>query len=230
MSSVPSSRGETVFVVGNEPGARTALQRQIESLGFKTQAFPSLKLFLEQVDPALPGCLIVDVAAHAQNGLSAQASGQGMCDRPAIYMADVADVRLAVEAMRAGAVDFLIRPVDAGELLKAVHIALEKDRQMRFARMQLNAVVAEFRSFQQHVASLTPREHEVLRHLLAGERNKEIAFQLGITEKTIKVHRARVMEKMGAQSLACLVRTASERGIGLGLHAANSTGFSRDLR
>jgi FixJ family two-component response regulator len=195
----------------------------LQSLGFQAVTLSSLQIFLEQVDSSIPGCLLLDVYLPGENAAELERVISEEFDRPTVFLANRADIRLAVEAMKAGAVDFLTKPVNSGDLAKAVRSALAKDHHARLAKAQLSLVVAEFKSFERRLATLTPREREVLQHLLAGERNKEIAFHMGITEKTVKVHRARVMEKMGVPSLADLVRTASERGLGLGLYSPPAT-------
>ncbi len=221
MSSLPSDgRHETVFVVGGSLAARRALLRLLRSLGFDAAGFSSTESFLQQVGPSVPGCLLLDVLRPGQNVAEFQRLISQEYDRPAIVLTSRGDIRLAVQAMKAGAVDFLTRPVNSADLVQAIRSALEKDRSVRFAKAQLRSVVAEFKSFERRLSTLTPREREVLQYLLLGERNKEIAFRLGITEKTVKVHRARILEKMEVQSLAGLMRAASQRGIGLGLDSA----------
>ena len=169
--------------------------------------FPSPAAFLEQHDPATPGCLVLDVALPGLDGLELQqALAASGCARPIVFITGRGDIPTSVRAMKSGAVDFLTKPVDDEELLAAVRNAIEMDRRARVAQVELDALG-------QRLASLTPREREVLAHVVAGRLNKQIAADLGTVEKTIKVHRARVMEKMAARSLADLVRIAERLGI-----------------
>jgi FixJ family two-component response regulator len=218
MSSLPChGQQETVFVVGKNLADRKDLSRLLHSVGFEALTFSCTETFLQQIDSSVPGCLLLNVVFPAGNAAEFERLILRDYERPVVVLTNTRDIRLAVQAMKAGAVDFLTKPVNSCDLVKAIRSALERDSSMRFAKAQLSAVIDEFRSFERRLATLTPREREVLRYLLAGGRNKEIAFHLGITEKTIKVHRARVLEKMGVPSLAGLVRAASQRGIGLGL-------------
>jgi FixJ family two-component response regulator len=196
-----------VFVVDDDPGVLRALTRLLVAAGFEARAFPSPAAFLEQHDPATPGCLVLDVALPGLDGLQLQqtltASGAG---RPIVFITGRGDIPSSVRAMKAGAVDFLTKPVNDRELLAAVRNAIEMDRRARVAQVELDALG-------QRLASLTPREREVLAHLVAGRLNKQIAADLGTVEKTIKVHRARIMQKTAARSLAELVRIADKLGI-----------------
>jgi FixJ family two-component response regulator len=196
-----------VFVVDDDPGVLRALTRLLVAAGFEARPFPSPAAFLEQHDPATPGCLVLDVALPGLDGLQLQqtltASGAG---RPIVFITGRGDIPSSVRAMKAGAVDFLTKPVNDRELLAAVRNAIEMDRRARVAQVELDALG-------QRLASLTPREREVLAHVVAGRLNKQIAADLGTVEKTIKVHRARIMQKTAARSLAELVRIADKLGI-----------------
>jgi FixJ family two-component response regulator len=196
-----------VFVVDDDPGVLRALTRLLVAAGFEARPFPSPAAFLEQHDPATPGCLVLDVALPGLDGLQLQqtltASGAG---RPIVFITGRGDIPSSVRAMKAGAVDFLTKPVNDRELLAAVRNAIELDRRARVAQVELDALG-------QRLASLTPREREVLAHVVAGRLNKQIAADLGTVEKTIKVHRARIMQKTAARSLAELVRIADKLGI-----------------
>ena len=202
-----SGTAPTVFVVDDEPSVRKALSRLLRSAKLNVAAFASPKEFLERHDPHAPGCLVLDVAMPGLSGLELQqvlaAAGPAV---PIIFLTGRADIPMSVQAMKGGAVDFLTKPLDDKSLLAAVHGAIEKDRVNRQAR-------AELAEIQQRVAMLTPREREVLAHIVSGQLNKQIAADLGTVEKTIKVHRARVIEKMKARSLAELVRLAERAGI-----------------
>jgi len=196
-----------VFVVDDDPGVLRALTRLLVAAGFEARPFPSPAAFLEQHDPATPGCLVLDVALPGLDGLQLQqtltASGAG---RPIVFITGRGDIPSSVRAMKAGAVDFLTKPVNDRELLAAVRNAIEMNRRARVAQIELDALG-------QRLASLTPREREVLAHVVAGRLNKQIAADLGTVEKTIKVHRARIMQKTAARSLAELVRIADKLGI-----------------
>jgi FixJ family two-component response regulator len=202
-----SAEVNTVFVVDDDPPILKALGRLLRGAGFEVRAFLSSQAFLEQHDPAIPGCALLDVSIDGLNGLELQqalvASG---CDRPVVFLTGRGDIPTSVRAMQAGAVNFLTKPARAEDLLGAVRLAIEKDGAARKDRAQLEAV-------KQRMASLTLRESEVLGFVIAGRLNKQIAGELGIAEKTIKVHRARVMEKVGVRSVAELVRLTDRAGI-----------------
>jgi len=198
----------TVFIVDDDPAVLKSLSRLLRSAGLAVATFPSPREFLDRHDPALPGCLVLDIAMPGLNGLELQqelvARGHEL---PIIFLTGHGDIPMSVQAMKRGAVDFLTKPVDDEALLKAVSVALEKDRHQR----QVRAGIAEI---QQRLATLTPREREVLEHVIAGQLNKQTAGDLGTAEKTIKVHRARVMEKMKVDSVAELVRLCERAGVG----------------
>jgi FixJ family two-component response regulator len=197
----------TVFLVDDDPGVLRALTRLLRASGREVRAFSSPDEFLEQHDPAAPGCLVLDVVLPQRNGLDLQrdlaASG---ADRAVVFITGAGDILTSVRAMKAGAVDFLIKPFEDGQLLAAVQAAIEKDDRMRRTRSEKGLV-------QRKLASLTSREREVLEHVVAGQLNKHIASDLGTVEKTIKVHRGRIMRKMEAASLVELVRMADLAGI-----------------
>ena len=202
--SITASR---VFLVDDDPAVLKALKRLLRAAGFEVCAYASALAFLEEHDAATPGCAVVDLAMPGLTGLELQrllaSSG---CERPIIFITGRGDIPASVQAMKAGAVDFLTKPLDDTVLLAAIRAALEKDQRIRRSRTDLQMV-------EQRLARLTPREREVLTHIIAGQLNKQIAAVLGTVEKTIKVHRARVMEKMEAKSLADLVRMAERAGV-----------------
>jgi FixJ family two-component response regulator len=200
----------TVFVVDDDRATRQALTRLLRAAGFDARCFPSARAFLEEHDPAMPGCLILDVAMPESNGFEVQYQlGATGCERSIIFLTGHGDIPMSVQAMKAGAVDFLTKPVDDVRLLAAIRSAVEKDREARGAR-------AERQAIRERLATLTQREREVLEQVVAGQLNKQVAANLGTVEKTIKVHRARVMTKMGVKSFADLVRVAMQSGIGIG--------------
>lgn len=197
----------TVFVVDDEAAVREALARLFRSAGLHVERFASADEFLAGFDPEKPGCLVLDLAMPDLNGVELQhalnAAGSVL---PIIFLTGHATVPDSVRAMKQGAVDFLTKPAEDDELLESVRAALARDAETRVARTEL----AELR--RRH-ATLTRREREVLRHVVSGQINKQVAHDLGTVEKTIKVHRARVMKKMRAGSLAELVRMAERLGI-----------------
>ena len=189
-----------VFVVDDDPDVLKSLGRVLRSAGLAVATFSSPSEFLEQHDPRAAGCLVLDVAMPGLNGLELQqaltAKGSAI---PIIFLTGRGDIPMSVQAMKGGAVDFLTKPIHDEDLLKAVHAALEKNCIERQSRAELDEI-------QERLATLTPREREVLTHVVSGQLNKQIAYDLGTVEKTIKVHRARVMEKMKVNSMAELVR------------------------
>ena len=197
----------TVFIVDDDPSVLRGLSRLLRSAGWETATYTSPEEFVARHDPAAPGCLLLDVAMPGVDGLELQQQlADAGCPLPIVFITGHADVPMSVRAMRAGALNFLTKPIDDQELLKAIAEAVEKDRLARHAQADV-AIIRE------RLATLTPREREVLDRVVAGKLNKQIAGELGIVEKTIKVHRAHVMEKMGARSLAELARMAERLGI-----------------
>jgi FixJ family two-component response regulator len=197
----------TIFVVDDDPAVLKSLGRLLRSAGLRVETCNSPQDFLARHNPALPGCLVLDVAMPGLNGLKVQQALAAIGDeRPIVFLTGHGDIPTSVEAMKRGAVDFLTKPVNAEDLLKAIHSAIVKDSVRRLER-------DEVEEFKQRLATLTPREREVLPYVISGRLNKQIAGELGTAEKTIKVHRARVMEKMKVQSVAELVRLAERLGI-----------------
>ena len=197
----------TVFLVDDEASVLKALSRLLRSAGLNVEIFRSSQEFLQHHDPHAHGCLVLDVAMPGLNGLDLQRTLAAQGTRlPIIFLTGRGDIPTSVQAMKQGAVDFLTKPTNDEDLLAAIRAGIDKDRANRQAG-------AERLKIQQLLATLTPREREVLRHIIAGKLNKQVAAELGIVEKTIKVHRARVMKKMNVQSLAELVRMAEHAGI-----------------
>jgi FixJ family two-component response regulator len=200
----------TVFLVDDDAGVLKALARLLRSRSYDVQSFSSAHDFLERHDAAAPGCAILDVSMPDLDGLALQgALSQGGDQRPVIFLTGKGDVPTSVRAMKAGAIDFLTKPVDDKDLLDAIARAKKIDTTTRQTGVELAAIKAK-------IATLTPREREVLSHVVTGSLNKQIAGTLGTVEKTIKVHRGRMMEKLGVRTVADLVRLAERVGISIG--------------
>jgi len=197
----------TVFLVDDDSGVLKALSRLFRARGYDIQAFTSPRAFLADHDASIPGCAVLDVSMPDLNGLELQrALAAGGSQRPVIFLTGKGDIPTSVRAMRAGAIDFLTKPVSDADLLAAVARAEKDDASTRHLNAEMASINARF-------AILTPREREVLIHVVAGRLNKQIAADLGTVEKTIKVHRGRLMAKMGARSVQDLVRMADKAGI-----------------
>jgi FixJ family two-component response regulator len=197
----------TVFLVDDDAGVLKGLSRLLRTRGYDVQAFASPRAFLADHNASIAGCAVFDVSMPDLDGLELQqALTTGGSQRPVIFLTGKGDIPTSVRAMRAGAVDFLTKPVNDGELLAAIARAVKQDADTRSANVELDQINARF-------AVLTPREREVMTHVIGGRLNKQIAGDLGTVEKTIKVHRGRVMEKMGVRSVADLVRLAERAGI-----------------
>jgi FixJ family two-component response regulator len=203
-----SATGGTVFLLDDEPGMLKALTRLFKAEGFTVRAFTSAKAFLEWYHPEALGCLVLDVAMPELNGLELQQrlTRAGIL-LPIVFLTGRGDIPMSVQAIKAGALDFLTKPVKDADLLRAVRAALERAAEQR-------ELIMETALLRQRYSGLTPREREVMAHVVAGELNKQVAYALGIRLHTIKVHRSRVMEKMGVQSLPDLVRAAKRLGLG----------------
>jgi FixJ family two-component response regulator len=203
--TVPPS--PTVFVVDDYAPVRSAISRLLRAAGFAVVAFASPEKFLAQYDPHTPGCLVLDLDMPAVDGLELQRilAGKGS-PLPVIFLTGHGDVPKSVQAMKRGASDFLTKPVNDEDLLAAIRAAIEKDRTLRREQTELSEIRAR-------LATLTPREREVLEHVVTGKLNKQIAVDLGAAEQTVKVHRARVMQKLRVGSVAELVRLTERCGI-----------------
>lgn len=196
----------TVFVVDDDASVLRAISRLL-SLEFTVQAYDSPSPFLDTIRPETPGCILLDLALPGVSGLELQTRLiEAGCPQPVVFLSGQGSVRTSVQAMRAGAMDFIEKPWENETLLTTVRRALDRDREARMRRDATDSI-------SRRVASLTPRESEVFRHVIAGRLNKQIAAKLGTAEKTIKVHRARVMHKMSVRSVAELTRVAEFMGI-----------------
>jgi FixJ family two-component response regulator len=196
-----------VFLVDDDASVRTGVTRLLESAGYAVEAFASAREFLAREPSTGPCCLVLDVRMPGLTGLELQETLAAAGRRMAIvFVTGHVDVPMSVRAMKGGAVDLLTKPVDAKDLLEAIQRALAKDVRDRDAEARATEV-------EERLRVLTPRETEVFALVVTGMLNKQIASKLGVVEKTVKVHRARVMEKMRAGSVAELVRLADRLGV-----------------
>jgi len=197
----------TVFVVDDYTPGRKSISRLLHAAGFVVAAFASAQEFLAQYDPAARGCLVLDLAMPDVSGLELQSIlAEKGSFLPIVFLTAHGDVSTSVQAMKHGAVDFLTKPVNDEDLLAAVRVAMEKDRVLRREQTELCEI-------RERLATLTPREREVLEYVVAGRLNKQIASDLGTVEQTVKVHRAHVMQKMKVHSVAELVRLTERCGV-----------------
>jgi FixJ family two-component response regulator len=197
----------TIFIVDDDAGVLKALSRLLRAKGFDIRSYTSPQEFLAQHDATVPGCAVLDVSMPGLDGLDLQqALTTGGAHRPVIFITGKGDVPTSVRAMKAGAVDFLTKPVSDNALLGAIARAEEQDAKSR-------QIDAELATIHAKIMTLTPREREVLTYVVAGRLNKQIAGDLGTVEQTIKVHRSRMMEKLGVRTVADLVRMAEKVGI-----------------
>jgi len=207
LATSPSPPG-IVYLLDDEPEMVKALMRLLHAKRFEVRGFTSVGGFLEAFCPVDKACLVLDVAMPELDGLELQRhlTHQGILI-PIIFLTGHGDIPMSVRAIKAGATDFLTKPVDAAALVRAVHAALR----MAETRRQ---TIAETAALAARLSTLSPREREVMEHVVVGQLNKQIAAKLGTGEQNIKQHRAHIMKKMGVESLADLVRAAERLGIG----------------
>ena len=197
----------TVFVIDDDPSVLKSLARLLKSLGFDTETFASAELFLARKHYDGVGCIVLDVRMPGLSGMDLQDElSRADYSMPIIFITGHGNIPMSVQAMKKGAVNFLAKPFDDEELLQAVREAIEKDRRVKAERAEVHDAL-------KLIEQLTPREHEIFRHVITGMLNKRIAQKLDIAEKTVKVHRGRIMEKLCVESVADLVRLAEKADI-----------------
>ena len=207
----PATRHSTidpiVFVIDDDASMRRALSYLLQSAGYKVETHSSAEEFLRREHYDGVGCIILDVRMPGLSGMDLQEKLMGSdYTMPIIFLTGHGELSMGVEAMKKGAIDFLTKPCDDEQLLGAVHSAIEKDKQARGS-------YKEKQEIRGRIELLTPRENEILRYVISGMLNKQIALKLGIAEQTVKIHRGRIMEKLCAESVADLVRLAGKAGI-----------------
>jgi FixJ family two-component response regulator len=199
---------KAVYLVDDDPAVLKALSRVLRTDGWEVETFASAEAFLARSEGPAVACLVLDVSMPGLDGLELQswltAAGESF---PIVFVTGHGDIPMSVRAIKAGASDFLAKPVSAEALIAAIRAAIEEHRSEREAK-------AEIEELQQRFDTLTPREREVLAAVISGKRSKQIAYDLGIVEQTVKFHRARLLERMQAANVAELVAMASRLGIG----------------
>jgi FixJ family two-component response regulator len=196
------SKGVIVYIVDDDSSLRDALGELLQSIGLETRAYGSVRDFLDAARPDLPGCLVLDVRLPGQSGLDFQSQLAELGIRiPVVLITGHGDIPMSVRAMKAGAVDFLPKPFREQDMIEAVLRGIDRDRQKRTAEQDMVRLRDKF-------ATLSPREQEVMMLVTTGKMNKQVAADLGLSEVTVKIHRGSAMRKMGARTLADLVRMA----------------------
>ena len=196
-----------IFIIDDDASMRDALSYLLLAAGYEFEAFASAEAFLERPRFEGVGCIILDVRMSGMSGLDLQRElAHVHCPMPIIFITAHGDIPMSVEAMKRGAIDFLPKPFDDEQLLGAMEAVIARHGQAR-------TVCDETQAIEERIKKLTPREYEVFRYVITGLLNKQIAAELNIAERTVKIHRGRVMEKLAAQSVADLVRLAQKAGI-----------------
>jgi FixJ family two-component response regulator len=199
----------TIFVIDDDTSIRRALSYLLQSVGYNVETYSSAEEFLRREHYDGVGCIILDVRMPGLSGMDLQEKLMRSDYRmPIIFLTGHGELSMGVQAMKKGAIDFLTKPCDDEQLLEAVHSAIEKDTQARGS-------YKETQEIRRRIDLLTPRENEILRYVIAGMLNKQIAAKLGIAEPTVKIHRGRIMEKLCAESVADLVHLVGKAGIEL---------------
>jgi FixJ family two-component response regulator len=197
----------SVYIIDDDPSVRTGLTRIVKAAGINAESFESAGDFLNSEKYKEHGCILLDVHMPEMTGPELQEklieAGSSM---PIIFLSAHSDVPTTAKTMKKGAVDFLEKPVDQEDLMAAIQISLEQDLKTRSKR-------TEYNSIQEHIKTLTPREHEVMTFVITGMLNKQIAAEMNISEETVKIHRGRVMQKLGIVSVAELVRICEKAGV-----------------
>jgi len=203
----PSAGDPIVLIVDDDPSMRRALTNLFQSVGLKVEAFSSAAEIMEAKPPAVPSCLVLDIRLPGSSGLDLQADlAKANIHTPIIFITGHGDIPMTVRAMKSGAVDFLTKPVRDQDMLDAVQAAIERDRKRRDAEKSISGMRSRFEA-------LTTRERDVLALVASGLMNKQVAAELGLAEITVKIYRGQIMRKMGAKSLADLVRMTDALGI-----------------
>ena len=202
-----NQKNTMIFIIDDDASMRDALSYLLLAAGYEFEAFASAEAFLERPRFEGVGCIILDVRMSGMSGLDLQRElAHVHCPMPIIFITAHGDIPMSVEAMKRGAIDFLPKPFDDEQLLGAMEAAIARHGQAR-------TVCDETQAIEERIKKLTPREYEVFRYVITGLLNKQIAAELNIAERTVKIHRGRVMEKLAAQSVADLVRLAQKAGI-----------------
>jgi FixJ family two-component response regulator len=208
MSNIPISTSELVYIVDDEPAVLKSLSRQLRAHGWRVETFESAEAFLEHRVPQGAACLVLDVSLPGLDGIELQRQLHEMRETmPIVFLTGHGDIPMSVHAMRAGASNFLTKPVSAADLCGAIRQAMDHEIMAQGARTEMDRLRERF-------ARLTIREREVFEAIAAGKLNKQIAGELGIVEQTVKFHRARIKERMEAHTSAELMRMAAKLALG----------------
>ena len=197
----------SVYIIDDDPSVRTGLSRIVKAAGINAESFKSARDFLSSDNCKEHGCIILDVHMPEMTGPELQEKLiEAGCSMPIIFLSAHSDVPTTAKTMKKGAADFLEKPVDQEDLMAAIQISLEHDLETRSKRNEYNSIL-------EHIQTLTPRQHEVMTFVITGMLNKQIAAEMDISEETVKIHRGRVMQKLGIVSVAELVRICERAGV-----------------